>query len=323
MPKPSLEPAAKVPATVATEPAGLTLRRRLLLPSATKSTPLLGSWHSPSGLLNPAAAPTASAQEAPLPASADTTPVAIVYTRTRCRVRSEKNSLRSSLESTRPEGVERDGGESANAEAPAPAMELTTQAAEGGVGETLAPGLGVGVGEAVSEDVDVLLAPVLGEVLGEDPAHTRRRTSQKAVLMYVTPRAASTATPRGLSTLVSAASVALPGLGELPPLPATVLVTPAGLTLRSLLPPPSATSTLTPCASQDMCCGVKKEAEVPLPSLESAMALPASVPVVPAAVMLRMRLLDPDSLTRMSAPLGVTTIPPGVVKVAPPPVPSE
>jgi hypothetical protein len=93
------------------------------------------------------------------------------------------------------------------------------------------------------------------------------------------------------------------------PLPASVVTTPPGVTLRMRLLPQSATITL-PLLSTATPQGVMNEAPVPVPSANANDPFPASVVTTPPGVTLRMRLLR-ESAT-MTLPLLSTATPKGL-----------
>ncbi len=114
------------------------------------------------------------------------------------------------------------------------------------------------------------------------------------------------------------ALVPTPSLNELNPLPASVLTTPSGVTLRTRRLLPSPTSTL-PLASTATLDGELKEASVPVPSANAPTPLPASVVTTPPGETLRIAEFNVSATSTF--PPASTATPQGRSKVAPVPTP--
>ena len=99
--------------------------------------------------------------------------------------------------------------------------------------------------------------------------------------------AASTVRPVGV---LNAAAAPVPFVNAATPEPARVVTTPAGVTLRILLLPESATKTL-PEPSMATPHGRKNDAAAPVASVLPCKPDPASVVTTPAGVTLRIMLL--------------------------------
>ena len=128
-------------------------------------------------------------------------------------------------------------------------------------------------------------APLPANVVTTPPAAILRMRLFPVSEMKTFP-AVSTATPRGK---LKAAFVPVPSANAADPLPAKVLTTPPGDTLRMRWLEESTTNTL-PMESMDTPQGPLNEALVPAPSAKAAVPLPASVDTTPPGVILRMRL---------------------------------
>ena len=128
-------------------------------------------------------------------------------------------------------------------------------------------------------------APLPANVVTTPPAAILRMRLFPESPMKTFP-AVSTATPRGA---LKEAPVPVPSANAADPLPARVLTTPPGVTLRMRLLAESATNTL-PMESVDTPQQLPNEALVPAPSAKAAVPLPASVDTTPPGVILRMRL---------------------------------
>jgi hypothetical protein len=127
---------------------------------------------------------------------------------------------------------------------------------------------------------------------------------------------ASTATPLGLK---NAAPVPLPSANAFVLLPARVVTTPPGDTLRMRLFAESATITL-PLASMATPVGSLNAAPTPVPSANAYDPLPASVVTTPPGVTLRIRLLSLSAT--ITLPLASMATPVGYEKEASVPAPS-
>src|SRR3569623_616942 len=114
------------------------------------------------------------------------------------------------------------------------------------------------------------------------------------------------------------APVPVPSVLPAAPLPASVLVTPAGVILRIRLFPKSATYTF-PAPSAANPLGPLKLAPVPVPFVFPAVPLPANVVVTPPGVIILTRLF-PES-PAYTFPDASTATPAGLLKLAPVPVP--
>jgi hypothetical protein len=115
----------------------------------------------------------------------------------------------------------------------------------------------------------------------------------------------STATPEGR---LNEAPAPVPSANVADPLPASVVTTPPGATLRMRWLSQSATMTL-PLLSTATPKGLLNEAPAPVPSVNAYDPLPASVVTTPPGVTLRMRLLSPSATTTL--PLLSTATPEG------------
>jgi len=127
-----------------------------------------------------------------------------------------------------------------------------------------------------------------------------------------------TATPTGWLKLAPAP---VPSVEKPPPLPASVVTTPLGVTSRMRLFPASAT-TKTPLEGITATpIGLRNDAAVPMPSKNVELPLPASVVTAPRGVTSRMRWLSVSATT--ITPLdGITATPDGLLNLAVVPVPS-
>jgi hypothetical protein len=96
---------------------------------------------------------------------------------------------------------------------------------------------------------------------------------------------------------LNAAAIPVPSSHVAVPDPASVVTTPARVTKRMRLPINSATITLS-LESVVMPLGLLKVADVPMPLIEDATALPASVETIPDDVTIRTRLLKESEITR-------------------------
>jgi hypothetical protein len=101
---------------------------------------------------------------------------------------------------------------------------------------------------------------------------------------------------------------------------ASVETTPRGVTSRTQLLPESAT-TIAPEGITATPAGLLKDAAAPVPSVNAANPLPASVVTIPKGVTSRMRWFF-SSLTTIAPLEGDTATPYGPLKLAPAPVPS-